>query len=560
MTEIHPALIFILGAFLIPLLNGKIKKFYLLFIPVFVFIQILYLKDGDILTYNFLNYDLILLKVNKLNLCFGYAFAIISFAGFVYALNIKNTWQHFFTFLHIGSAFGIIFAGDLFTLFIFWEIQAISGAFVIISQQTKRSISAGLRYIVIHLLGGICLFSGIVIHFVNTSSFVFEKLNYLNVSSSLILVAFLINAAVPPFSTWLSDAYPEASPTGSVFLSAFTTKGAVYTLVVGFAGENILMWLGGIMAVYGVVFAVLENDMRRLLSYHIISQVGYMVCGVGLGSELSINGSVAHAFCHILYKALLLMGVGSIIYATGKNKLSQLQGNNLYRTMPLTLMFYIIGALSISGFPLFSGFISKSIITFSAENMQKSLIYLMLTLASIGTFLSVNLKLPYLAFGGANKNKEKITGKEVPFNMLFGMGVLAFLCIFIGCYPQVIYSILPYPVNYKPYTIHHVISTLALFSWTGIAFKLFTEKLKGEETITLDIDWFYRKGWIYFTLFCRNTLNKIENKIQEMFSSCISYISRLLISYSEDTWKKPIGLSILFAILLLFFYILVEVM
>jgi multicomponent Na+:H+ antiporter subunit D len=305
----------------------------------------------------------------------------------------------------------------------------------------------------------------------------------------LILVAFLLNAAVPPLGAWLPDAYPEATVTGAVFLTAFTTKSAVYCLIRGFAGTEILIWWGAFMAVYGVVYAVLENDARRLLAYHIISQVGYMVCGVGLGTELALNGASAHAFAHILYKAVLFMGAGAVLQTTGLRKLSDMGG--LYKTMPITLGLYMIGAFAISAVPLFSGFVSKSMVVSAAGEAHHSWIFLALTLASAGTFLHTGLKLPYYMFFGEDRG---VKAKEPPKNMLAAMGLGAAACVLIGIAPGLLYERLPFPAEYIPYTARHVLSTLGLLGFTALGFFALLRELDPEPTVSLDTDWFYRRG------------------------------------------------------------------
>ncbi len=500
MTEwIPPAIIFIVGAFLIPFLKGRVKQIYMLLLPVLAFIDLLSMSYSTQWVYNFLGYEVIFGRVDKLSMIFGYVFVIMAFAGVLYALHVKDDLQHIAAFLYAGSALGVVFAGDYFSLFVFWEIMAVSSLFLIWCRGTKDAIGAGFRYIMVHITGGLFLLGGIVIHFINTGSIEFGPIEYGGLDSYLILIGFIINAAVPPFSAWLSDAYPEATVTGTVFLSAFTTKTAVYVLIRAFPGVDILIWLGAVMAVYGVIFAVISNDIRRMLAYSLISQVGYMVAGVGMGTALALNGASAHAFSHIIYKGLLFMGAGAVLYMTGKSKLTELGG--IYRTMPITLVLYMIGAFSISAFPLFSGFVTKSmIISASAEN-HLPLVWLMLTLTSAGTFLYTGLRLPYFTFFGRDSG---IRVKEPPVNMLLAMGLLASLCIFIGAYPAVLYSLLPYPpVDFVPYTVEHVIGTMQIVLFTALGFFLLRKHLKGEPYIVLDTDWFYRKGgrlfsWIIF--------------------------------------------------------------
>ncbi|MBW2006285.1 MAG: Na(+)/H(+) antiporter subunit D [Deltaproteobacteria bacterium] len=530
---VPPAFIFILGAILLPLLRERrLRQIFQLLIPVIAFIDLLYMPKGTYWVYNFLGYDLILGRVDKLSMCFGYVFVIVAFVGMVYALHVREVGQHTAAFLYIGSALGVTFAGDIFTLYVFWEIMAVSSVFLIWYQRDKAALDAGFRYIMVHIFGGCALLAGIIIHVSNTGSTNFGFIEYGGIASQLILLGFIINAAVPPFHAWLSDAYPEATVTGSVFLTAFTTKSAVYVLLRTFPGVEILVWLGAIMAVYGVAYAVLENDIRRLLAYHIISQVGYMVAGVGLGTEMSMNGSTAHAFCHILYKALLFMGAGAVIYVTGRRKLTELQGRNLYKKMPITLSLYMIGAFSISAVPLFNGFISKTMVVAATGELHRPIIHLLLHLASIGTFLHTGLKLPYgIWFGrvpeGETIEEEEIEATEPPLNMLIAMGMAAFLCILTGVYPKILYNILPYAVHYHPYTINHVVGMMQLLLLTSGAFWLYIDKLGGEPKVSVDTDWFYRKPGVLLLWFVSNPMQDLRLRLQRFFTKMVAGIASL---------------------------------
>ncbi|OGP63917.1 MAG: Na(+)/H(+) antiporter subunit D [Deltaproteobacteria bacterium RBG_13_53_10] len=520
MEWLHPGLIYILGVPLIPLLRGKVKQAYLLLLPLLAFTVLLlmskgvFLSEGRIWSLPFLGHQLVLGRVDKLSIVFAYVFVIASFCMMLYALHIREDGQHIAAYLYVGSTLGVVFAGDLITLFFFWEVMAWSALFLVWYRKTKRSYEAGFRYILVHLFGGACLLGGILLHVKTTGSIEFQAfrfgwgLDWNNLASYLILLAFLVNAAVPPLHAWLADAYPEATVTGAVFLTAFTTKSAIYVLIRGFPGVELLTWLGAIMAVYGVVFAVLENDIRRLLAYHIISQVGYMVSGVGMGvfgtpaGEMGINGATAHAFCHILYKALLFMGAGAVLHVTGRSKLTELGG--LYRFMPITFYLYMVGAFSISGFPLFNGFISKTMVVESSAMWHSSIVWLMLEGASVGTFLHTGLKLPWGTWFG--KGQPACEAKEPPKNMLAAMGLTAVLCTFVGVYPRILYDLLPYPVQYHPYTPAHVVSMSQLLLFTFVAFWLFKGMLQGESTLTIDTDWFYRMAGRKVIWFCEKPL------------------------------------------------------
>ena len=480
---VPPAAIYLFGALPVPFLKGKVRQAYLLLVPVVAFFNLLLLSPGDRAVFRFMDFELVLLRVDRLSLLFGYVFVIMSFAAFLYALHIKGVMEHLSAFLYIGSSLGVVFSGDYFSLFIFWEIMAISSVVLVVARRKEASLRAGFRYLMIHILGGCCLMGGIVIQWAQTGSINFMRPEA-GIGFYMVLVGFGLNAAIPPLHAWLTDAYPEGTVTGSVFMTAFTTKTGVYVLARAFPGVELLAWVGAIMAVYGVIFAFVVSDMRRLLAYHIVSQVGYMVCGIGLGTEMAINGATAHAFCHILYKALLFMGAGSVLYVTGKSKFSEIGG--LGKWMPLTMIFFIVGAFSISGVPLFNGFVSKSMVIAGAALEHQPVIELLLVLASVGTFLCIGVKIPHKVF---LSGKTEGRAREPEWNMLAAMGFMAFLCIFIGVYPKILYDHLPYAVNFHPYSADHLTGTMGILLGVILGYKLLHKKLVMENAIVLDTDW-----------------------------------------------------------------------
>ena len=484
-----PAIILVLGALLIPFLKGRAKQLYIVFLPALAFLDLLFMSEGISWTYKFLDYEIILARVDKLSMVFGYVFVIMAFAGAIFSLHLRESAQHVAAFVYAGSSLGVVFAGDYLTLFIFWEIMAFSSVWLILSRRTKAAVAASFRYILVHIFGGLLLLAGILLHFTATRSLEFGYLGLNGLASWLILLGFALNAAVPPLSAWLSDAYPEATVTGAVFLSAFTTKTAVYTLARAFPGAEILAWAGTIMTIYGIVYAILENDMRRVLAYSIINQVGFMVAGIGIGTAMALNGATSHAFAHILYKALLMMSAGAVLHMTGRSKCTELGG--LYKSMPLTLTFCLVGAASISAFPLTGGFVTKSMIIAAAGEEKMTAIYHLLNLASAGVFLHAGIKFPYFVFFAKDSG---LRPPEPPLNMLAGMGLLAFLCIFIGVFPAPLYNILPYPVEYVPYTAYHVVSQLQILLFSALAFFVLLKYLERTNTISLDTDWLYRKA------------------------------------------------------------------
>ena len=504
----HPALLFVLGAVPIPFLKDPIRRIYLVLVPLLGLLAVITMQPGSYGATQFLGQDILIARVDKLSIVFATVFAIMALIGTVYALHLSHPGQHVAAFVYVGSSLGVVFAGDYLTLYLFWEIMAFASAYLVFAQGGQRAIGAGFRYLMVHVTGGVVLLGGIILHGHSTGSFLFVPIGEMGPGTYLILAGFLLNAAVPPLNAWLTDAYPEATVTGAVFMSAFTTKTAVYVLARAFPGTELLVWLGTAMALYGVVYAVLENDCRRLLAYHIVSQVGYMVAGIGIGTEMAVNGATSHAFAHILYKSLLFMGAGAVIYVTGRRKLTELGG--LYKSMPVTVALYMIGAFAISAFPFFSGFVTKSMVIAAAGEDHRALVVLALTMASSGTFLHTGLKLPYYMFFGTDR---KLQAREPPANMLVAMAMAAALCIAIGVFPQPLYALLPYPVDFEPYTGSHVTESLGILMFTALGFILFLRALDPENTISLDTDWFYRKGARAFMWFAEKPVARYEQAV-----------------------------------------------
>jgi len=496
-----------------------------------------FLETGDSWSFTWLSLDLEPLRVDKLSLAFGYVFGIAGALGAIYAWHQESKLQQAAALAYAGSSIGVVFAGDLVTLVLFWELKAVSSAYLVWGGGWPNSQSASARYLFVHMVGGSTVLAGVLWHLGTGGSTDFTLFDG-TIAGWLILGGFAINAAIPPLHAWLADAYPEASITGSVFLSAFTTKTAVYVLARGFAGWEILIVLGVIMALYGVIFAVLENDIRRLLAYHIISQVGYMVAAVGMGTEVAINGAVAHAFAHVIYKGLLFMGAGAVIYATGRRTLTALGG--IAGRMRIVVALYMIGALAISAFPLFSGFTTKSMIIFAAEEEHIEWAVALLYLASVGTFLHTGLKLPYFTWFGPRR--DDIPVGPVPKNMIVAMIGAAALCVGIGVYPQLLYNILPFANSYEAYTAEHVVTTLQLLAFTAIAFWLLLHKLRGEATITIDTDWLYRKAGKPVRVLIQQPLEWPFTQAARLAGRIVQIASRISLT-PESGWPRLLSLG-----------------
>ena len=528
---IHPSLFLLLGVIFtfVPFFN---KKLVLLLFALISFLLSIFLNYGASIDLNFLSFELQLFRVDFISKTFVIIFTLITLIASIYALNQKSILELRAAYLYVSAAIGAVLSGDLISLFVFWELMAIGSTLVILSNTSnKLSESSGLRYLLIHLLGGVILMVGIIGYASIEKNILFSLLNLNNHFSWLILAGFLINAGTPPFAAWVADAYPEASFSGTVFLSAFTTKTSVYALIRGFAGSEILIYFGLVMIFYGIIYALLENDIRRILAYSIVNQVGFMLVGIGIGTQLSINGAITHAFAHIIYKALLLMSAGSVIYMTQKRRCTDVGG--LYRTMPITTICGIIGALAISSFPLTSGFTTKSMIVSGAAYEHLFSVWILLVAASAGVFLHAGIKFPWFVFF---QKDSGLRPKEPPKNMLLAMVLLSFLCILFGVFPNLLYQLLPFDKLYIPYTSDHVIFQLQLLLFAGLAFFVMLPWLKRTLTITLDFDWLYRVGLIKFLNVVRKVIHSYTILLSKLFDSIKIFVqNKINVSFNTET-------------------------
>jgi len=497
---LHPAALLLLGALLVPFLRGRVLTTYLLVLPLAGLANVWLAPEGEFWRFSILGFEMLGARIDALSRLFGLLFHVAAFLGLLFSLRCNDRLQQGSALVYAGGAAGAVFAGDLISFFIFWEVLATSSVFLIWARRTERANAVGIRYLVVQIGSGVLLLAGILLLAAEQGSglLAFEPMKLDSAASALILLAIGIKCAFPLLHTWLTDAYPEATWSGTVFLSAFTTKVAVYALARGFPGVEfmdvkILCYVGATMAAFPIFYAVIENDLRRVLGYSMINQLGFMVVGIGLGTEMGINGAVAHAFNDVLFKGVLFMSLGAVIFRTGKINGSELGG--LYKSMPLTATLCIVGAASISAFPLFSGFVSKSMVMTAVLHEGYDGIWLILLFASAGVFHHAGIKIPFFAFFAHDSG---IRCKEAPRSMLIAMGIGAVLCVFNGSFPTAfLYQNLPFPVDYVPYTSGHVISQLQILLFSALAFCWL--KLSGLyppelPSVNLDVEWTYRRA------------------------------------------------------------------
>lgn len=457
MPELPPFLIFYVGALLALVTRGALQTALVLATPIVSGVLALTIGVDPGWTVAIAGVELQPVRVDKLSVLFGVLFHIAAFIAVVYSLHVRDTIQHVAALAYAGSALGAVFAGDLLTLFLFWEGLALSSVFLVWARRREGSFRTGLRYLVVQVLSGVLLLAGALFIFADSGSLAFSAIALEGIGPWLVLIAFGIKCGFPLLHNWIIDAYPEATETGTVFLSAFTTKVAVYALARAFAGEDLLIYIGVTMALFPIFWAVIENDLRRVLSYSMINQIGFMVCGIGLGTALAVNGAVAHAFADVIFKGLLMMSMGAVLLRTGTAKGTELGG--LHKSMPWTTGFCIVGAMSISAFPLFSAFVTKSMIMSALLYQQHWILWLLMLAASAGVLEHAGIKIPWFAFFAHDSGKRP---QEAPLNMRLAMAVSAVLCIGIGCFPNQLYALLPFETDYSAYDTTHVLTQLQL--------------------------------------------------------------------------------------------------
>ena len=559
LPDINPGLILLVGGLLVPLVRGALRHVWLLGLPALALAVLIDLPHGVSGQVTIMGQTLETLRVDSLSFVFSLIFLIAALLMAVYALHLRDTMQHVAGMVYAGAAVAACLAGDLLTLFIYWELTAVASVFLIWARRTERAYRVGMRYLLIQVASGLLLLAGAAVQAHETGSLSFDHIGLDAPGGWLIFLAFGIKCAFPLLHNWLQDAYPEATVTGTVVLSAFTTKLAVYALARGYAGTEHLIWIGALMTAFPIFYAVIENDLRRVLAYSLNNQLGFMVVGIGIGTELALNGTAAHAFCHILYKALLFMSMGAVLLRVGTVNGSELGG--LYKSMPWTTLFCVIGAASISAFPLFSGFVSKSmIISAAAKQAELWWVVAVLLFASAGVFHHSGIKIPYFAFFAHDSGKRC---REAPMNMLIAMAIAAALCIGIGVYPAPLYALLPFAVDYAPYTLTHVMTQLQLLMFSALAFTvmmrtgIYPPELR---SINLDSDWLYRRAapaltasvaafFLQLQAFARRGVNQAWRQLDAQVLSQARPGGRLVTSWRSGTlvgWATTVlGLIVL---------------
>ena len=514
MMALHPGIIMIVFGMLVMLLPRGFRKPLAIIAPVTASWAFLQMTEKSSLPYELTSYiKMEFIHLDSLAWTFMLVFCIIAVLNGIYGIGIQHRYECGMSLVYAGSVMGVILAGDCISLIIFWEISAFASMYVIYCKHDRASARASFRYILVHAFGGNMLLAGLIIYMFHYGN----ELGHLSECIGepcfwLIAIGIAVNAAIPPLHAWLPDAYPESTATGTVYLSSFTTKAAIYLMLRMMSGMTDLVWIGAIVAIYGACMAIMENGIRRLLAYHIVSQLGMMIAAAGAGGAIGIDAATAHAFTNILFKGVLMMGAGAVIYATGRSNITELGG--LAKKMPVTAFCFFISSLAIAGLPGLSGFVSKALIMDSVHEAGYTIPALLLTAGGVGTLLSITLKINYFVFfGPCDDEKASQVEKKVPFSMNLAMVLGTAATVAIGVFPDKFYALMPYKTIVEPYHMGHVLEYIAIFIGGSIPFFLYLKKMKPHDEITIDFDWFYRRPF-------NRLMQKISHIIEGIFRWC----------------------------------------
>lgn len=396
---------------------------------------------------------------------------------YTYNTNRKETKFLFFLMFLEGIFLGLLQTNDLFNMFVFLELIAILVTILISYKKTGSSFRAAIYYLLLNTVAAMMFLVGIILIYYTYGNINIQVVMNMMADHSdtmtiklayvLMLSGISVKAALFPLFTWLPKAHGVAQSTISALLSGLVVKGALYMLIrinhqmfqgANYGTEDMLFWIGTITAIIGVIFALSQKDLKQILAYHTVSQVGLMIMGLSQITGLSFFGGFLHIFNHAFFKSLLFMGAGVVIKVYNTKKVYEIRG--VMKTMPWTGILLVIGMLSISGAPLFNGFVSKSLIKYAfKEDIVKMILF---TFVNIGTVTSF-IKFSTILFGPKQSLRKRRNMKQH-----FGMSIIALACIAIG----VLY--LPfgqlYGVDLSYVHLWEVMSFVDYFIYVGIGY------------------------------------------------------------------------------------------
>jgi multicomponent Na+:H+ antiporter subunit D len=483
----HPAFLLLLSSFVLRYFksrNEQLFKFCAILLPILTLIK--FCKFETIGVLDVAGFKLIPLAYNKYNIIFGITLIVAHISASIYAIGNKQFNEIIWANIYGAASLFALLAKDFISLFCALEIMMIASSSIIFLGDHCNSKSSSMRYFIMHLTAGICILSGIIlltdssmVREIRTLTLEGDLYSKTNIGNLLILLGFLINVGAPPFSAWMTDAYPQAKTSGTVFLSLYTTKIAAYYLLILFPGWRWLISIGLIMSLYGCIYAILENNIRRIICYLSIYQLGIVLMGIGLGTRESIFAAGLLIFSHIIYNSLFMILVGSFIDIHKIEKATEIY--DIKTNIKPYIIGGFIGLLSLIAFPYSGPFFAKTLL---GEHLYKysNLIYcIYLALSCL-----IIIALPWRQLLSANYTEKKILSKTTKFAIY----IISIICLLTGVITLIIFNFeqsleLHFPVNLIANQI------LMNFAAIGLIFLLYKKNNKTKHLL-LSFDYFYR--------------------------------------------------------------------
>lgn len=470
-----------LGAFLVEIFGSKnktVRNILAVGTAAIAFAEIVALIkpvmiDGQVISYWMGNWEPVNgyaigigYEIDQLNLFF--ALLVVStflFSG-IYSLKYMERDHHlghYYTLYLMlsGSVLGLVLTGDIFNMFVMIEIMTFACvALAAFRSQQKGALEASFKYLVIGSMGSSFTLFGITLLYAQCHTLNMAQLSSIlstthtpttTLALGMLVAGFGVKAYLVPFHTPAADSYTVAPASVSMMFSGMVNKAGVYGMIRllyiifrsmdSTAVQTLLTIIGTVTMFVGVTMALSQHDFKRLLAFHSISQIGYVITAAGLGTALGLTGGLFHAMNHTLFKGLLFLCAGAVFYATGSTNLDELGG--LSKRMPKTTICFLVGAFSIAGLPPFNGFASKWMIyqatyekAVTTGHIGYALVTVVALVVSVMTLASFIKVTQAVFFGQTPLTCRK--AKEVPFAMRLPMWIMSVLCLLTGvCYEQV---------------------------------------------------------------------------------------------------------------------------
>lgn len=495
--ELLPVAVFLLGALVAAVTSARTAAAAALLAPVAAGLcSMAVLTPGASASWAVMDYALQPVRVDQFSLVMVCLFHVAAFIAAVYTLQVRDRLQHAALMLYIAGGIGAVLAGDLISLFIFFEIIGLSGTLLVLAARTPESTSAAVRYLVFQIAAGVTLLAGILVLGTATGDWRFGHIGLDAPGGWLLLLAFGIKSGFPLLHNWIPDAYPKASTAGLAVLAVVTTKVGVYGLARGFAGEGMLVVVGTAMALWPLFFTLVENDLRRVVAYSMMVQIGLMVTAVGVGSALALDGVALHIVMDVLFKMVLFMALGAVVLRVGTTRGDRLGG--LWRGMPLTTICVAVAVAANVALPLTGGFISKKVLLTGIEHSGvPSALWLLLVSTSAMGMLYAGLRILWQGFLGPVRHAHGEI-REAPWPMVAAMLIPVGLLLLTGVFPVVTDALRPHATGYSPLYPAKAADHVQMLVFALLAYALLARAGFGlpapRPAAWLDSDWIYRRG------------------------------------------------------------------